>query len=271
MTHSLVLIGCGNMGFAMLKGWIEHDPSLRVHVVEPFETFRDRAAAAGATAVPEIADLPRDLSPDLVVLAVKPQMIAPVLRQCRDLAKSSEAFVSVAAGITIATMAAALPQSAQIIRCMPNTPAAIGEGMMVLCAADNVRDEIRALSESLFSTSGAVAWVDNETLMDAVTAISGSGPAYVFHFIEALTSAGCKLGLPEATASLLARQTVAGAGRMALASEVPPATLREQVTSPGGTTAAALAVFMNGERLSELVADAAAAARDRSVELSHRR
>ncbi|MBZ0164661.1 MAG: pyrroline-5-carboxylate reductase [Notoacmeibacter sp.] len=270
MTHSLVLIGCGNMGFAMLKGWLEHDPTLNVQVVEPFEAFRDRAAAAGATTVPEITDLPRDLAPDLVVLAVKPQMIAPVLHQCGDLAKSGAAFISVAAGITIAAVAAALPQGTPIIRCMPNTPAAIGEGMMVLCAAGNVSQVAKTLTESLLSASGAVAWIDNESLMDAVTAISGSGPAYVFHFIEALTTAGQDLGLPKETASLLARQTVAGAGRMAQASEVPPAILREQVTSPGGTTAAALAVFMNEDRLRRLVAEAATAARDRSIELGRK-
>lgn len=267
MTHTVVLIGCGNMGFAMLAGWLEHDPALKVHVVEPFEAFRDRAAAAGATAVVRIADLPRDLAPDLVVLAVKPQMIAPVLGQCADLAGSGAAFVSVAAGVTIDAMAAALPQGAQIIRCMPNTPAAIGEGMMALCPAANVSDAARALTETLLSASGAVAWIEDETLMDAVTAISGSGPAYVFLFVEALTAAGRALGLPEETASLLARQTVAGAGRMAQTSGTPPETLREQVTSPGGTTAAALAVFMDEGRLGKLVAEAATAARDRSVEL----
>jgi pyrroline-5-carboxylate reductase len=164
-------------------------------------------------------------------------------------------------------MAAALPEGTPIIRCMPNTPAAIGEGMMALCAGPGVAAEACELTQALFAASGSVAWIEDEALMDAVTAISGSGPAYVFHFVEALTAAAVALGLPEQTAALLAKQTVAGAGRMALQSDTPPGTLREQVTSPGGTTAAALAVLMAEDRLANLVAEATAAARDRGVEL----
>jgi len=267
MTHTIVLIGCGNMGFAMLSGWLGHDPSLDVHVVEPFADFRDRAEALGAKVYADLTALPSGLSPQLVVLAVKPQMVAPVLAGCGALAASGATFVSVAAGVTMAHMRAALPAKAPIIRCMPNTPAAIGEGMMALCPGNEVPPEARALTEALLTASGAVAWIPDEALMDAVTAISGSGPAYVFHFIEALTAAGSALGLPEETAALLATQTVAGAGRYAMVSAASPTTLREQVTSPGGTTAAALAVFMRDNRFSKLVAEATEAARDRGIEL----
>lgn len=267
MTSTIVLIGCGNMGFALLAGWLRNDPLLVVHAVEPAEALRSRASATGALAVAAVAELPRDLKPDLIVLAVKPQMIVPVLQSAADLARSGAAFISVAAGITIAHMAAVLPESTPIIRCMPNTPAAIGEGMMVLCAGSYVTAATRALAENTLSAVGAVAWVDAEVQMDAVTAISGSGPAYVFHFIEALTAAGTSLGLPAKTAELLAKQTIAGAGRMAVQSETPVSTLREQVTSPGGTTAAAIKVFMTDDRLMALVRDAARAACDRSVEL----
>jgi pyrroline-5-carboxylate reductase len=267
MSHSVLLIGCGNMGYAMLKGWLATEPSLAACVVEPAEPLRDRATKAGATAVAQLSDIPQEVSPDLVVLAVKPAMVATVLAECGRFAAAGSTFVSVAAGITIPAMASVLPKDARIIRCMPNTPAAIGEGMMALCAAPDVPGEARDLTETLFAASGSVAWIDDEALMDAVTAISGSGPAYVFHFVEALTEAGTALGLPEETALLLAKQTVAGAGRMALASDDTPATLREQVTSPGGTTAAALAVFMENDRLKELVREAATAARDRGVEL----
>jgi pyrroline-5-carboxylate reductase len=267
MAHTVALVGCGNMGFAMLAGWFKADPSLEAHVVEPAEALRQRAGEAGAMAVTDIAGLPADLAPNLVVLAVKPQMVAPVLAKCGRLAENGATFVSVAAGITIPSMAAALPDGTPIIRCMPNTPASIGEGMMALCAGPGVTAEARYLAETLFSASGSVAWIEDEALMDAVTAISGSGPAYVFHFVEALTAAGAALGLPDDTAALLAKQTVAGAGRMALHSDIPPGTLREQVTSPGGTTAAALTVFMTDERLAKLVAEATAAARDRGVEL----
>ncbi len=267
MATTILLIGCGNMGFAMLQGWLAADPSLAVHVVEPAGALQARAQAAGAMAVAAPEDLPEGLAPALVVLAVKPPLVVPVLGACQGLAERGAAFLSVAAGITIGAMVAALPPSAEVIRCMPNTPASIGEGMMALCAGPGVGAAARDLAERLMARSGAVAWIAEETLMDAVTAISGSGPAYVFHFVEALTEAGVALGLPEAVASLLAKQTVAGAGRMALASETPPGVLREQVTSPGGTTAAALSVFMAGDGLRGLVRDATAAARDRGVEL----
>lgn len=267
MAHSVVLVGCGNMGFAMLSGWLKSGLDLDIHVIEPAGALRARAEAAGAQMATDVAGLPAGLAPDLVILAVKPQMVAPVLAKCAKLADSGATFVSVAAGITIASMQAAFPAGSPIIRCMPNTPASIGEGMMALFAGPGVSTEVKELVEALFSSSGSVAWVEEETLMDAVTAISGSGPAYVFHFVEALTEAGQALGLPADTAALLARQTVAGAGRMALVSDTPPGTLREQVTSPGGTTAAALNVFMTDGRLTRLVAEATKAARDRSVEL----
>lgn len=265
MSNSILLIGAGNMGFAMMTGWLQQDPALRLHVVEPHDAFRDRAAQAGAQAVADIAQLPEGLRVDLVIVAVKPAMVAPVLAGCGAL--EGAAFVSVAAGITLAQMAAALPPATPLIRCMPNTPAAIGQGMMVLCAGAGVTAATRALTERLMESSGAVAWLEDEPLMDAVTAISGSGPAYVFHFIEALTEAGRSLGLPEDLAAHLAMQTVAGAGRKAQGADEAPGVLRERVTSPGGTTAAALAVFMQDGALTGLVARATLAARDRGLEL----
>ena len=267
MAHSVLLIGCGNMGFAMLTGWARAGLPLDIKAVEPSADLRARAEGAGAAVFADTDGLPPGYAPDLAVLAVKPDTVAPVLRGCHSLAAGGAAFVSVAAGITIQAMAEALPEGTPIIRCMPNTPAAIGEGMMVLCAGPGVSQEARGLAERLFAASGATAWVENEHLMDAVTAISGSGPAYVFHFIEALTEAARALGLPDETAALLAKQTVAGAGRMALRSETPPGTLREQVTSPGGTTAAALEVLMTDGRFASLVREATRAARDRGVEL----
>jgi pyrroline-5-carboxylate reductase len=255
------------MGFAMLAGWMASEQPPEAYVVEPFEGFRTRAEGVGAQAFASVADLPEGLAPALVILAVKPQMVTPVLAEFAALAATGATFVSVAAGITMPTMAAALPDGAALIRCMPNTPAAVGQGMMVLCAGATASDAAKALTETLLATSGAVAWVDDESLMDAVTAISGSGPAYIFHFIEALTAAGEALGLPSDTAALLAMQTVAGAGRYAQLSEASPTTLREQVTSPNGTTEAALRVFMTDNRLTDLVKAATTAARDRGIEL----
>jgi len=267
MKRTVLLIGCGNMGVAMLRGWMAGEAPPEVHVVEPFDDFRDRAAGLGAKPVATAAMLPEDLAPDLVVVAVKPQMVAKVLAECAAFAGRGATFVSIAAGVTIARMAEVLPEGAAIIRCMPNTPASIGEGMLVLCSGPGVSDAARNYVTGLFSTSGSVDWIGDEGLMDAVTAISGSGPAYVFHFVEALTEAGIALGLPAGTADLLARQTVAGAGRMVMTSGTPPAELRRQVTSPNGTTAAALEVLMRNPGLSELMAEATRAARDRGVEL----
>lgn len=268
MSNTVLLVGCGNMGYAMLKGWIASEHALAVHVVEPAEALRERAAGAGARAVAGHADLPDGLRPDLVFLAVKPQAMADVAPDYRRFGGGRTCFVSIAAGTTIATLARLLPGPTPIIRCMPNTPAAIGVGMMVCCANGRVDDEARALAGALLATSGRVDWIENEGLMDAVTAVSGSGPAYVFHFIECLTAAGISLGLPEALAQRMAVQTVRGAGRLAAEAGDPPGRLREQVTSPGGTTAAALRVLMTDERLQRLVTDAVTAARDRGAELA---
>ena len=153
------------------------------------------------------------------------------------------------------------------MRCMPNTPAAIGKGMMVTFANANVTEETKHFVADLLSASGEVATIDDESLMDAVTAVSGSGPAYVFHFIECLTAAAEKAGLPEKTAKLLAMQTVYGAASLAAESSEDPGVLRQQVTSPNGTTAAALAVLMGEDRLKILLGEAVEAARARSVEL----
>ncbi len=267
MSQCVVLIGCGNMGYALLSGWLKQNPRLEVFVVEPVDALAARAASTGATVVREVEDLPQALRPQLVVLAVKPQLIVPVLGRCHALATAGGTFVSVAAGITLKMMNSALPSGTPVIRCMPNTPASIGEGLLALCPGENVSPAINQLTGRLFAASGAVAWIEDEGLMDAVTAISGSGPGYVFLFIEALTKAGCALGLPVETAALLAEKTVSGAGKMALLSDMPASTLREQVTSPNGTTAAALNVFMEGDALLNLVHKATIAARDRGVEL----
>lgn len=268
MHDTVILVGCGNMGFAMLKGWLDSGilKAKDVYVVEPTEALRDRAAGAGVHAFADADALPGDLKPRMVLVAVKPQVMAKVLPAYKRFA-SAATFVSVAAGIPVALFESELGQDAAVLRCMPNTPAAIGKGMLVTYKNANVGDEDEAFIARLLETSGKVARVDEEALMDAVTAVSGSGPAYVFHFIEALTDAGVTAGLPRETAALLAMQTVMGAGALADASTDTPSKLREQVTSPNGTTAAALEVLMGGERLKTLVAEAVEAARKRSVEL----
>jgi pyrroline-5-carboxylate reductase len=264
----LVLVGCGNMGFAMLEGWLGSGKLMpgEVLVVEPNEALRERAARKGVGIASTAADIPDDAEPSLVIFAVKPQVMRDVVPPYLRFAESAT-FVSIAAGTGVATLEDLLGADAAIVRCMPNTPAAVGKGMMVTFANPIVSVAANELIADLLATSGRVAEIDDESLMDAVTAVSGSGPAYVFHFIECLTAAGMKAGLPDETAKLLAMQTVYGAASLAAESGEEPGRLREQVTSPNGTTAAALAVLMGEDRLTELVTDAVEAARARSVEL----
>ncbi|MBX9464168.1 MAG: pyrroline-5-carboxylate reductase [Aquamicrobium sp.] len=268
MPARIVLVGCGNMGYAMLAGWLSSGKlgADEAIVVEPTDALRERATALGVTALSDAGEIAADAAPRLVVFAVKPQVILNVVPAYARF-KASATYVSIAAGTPISAFEGALGADAGIIRCMPNTPAAIGKGMMVVVANDNVDAATGDFVRDLLSASGEVAMIDDEGLMDAVTAVSGSGPAYVFHFIECLTAAGEQAGLPVETAKLLAMQTVYGAAALAAESREEPGTLRQQVTSPNGTTAAALSVLMGDDRLKMLVTEAVEAARARSVEL----
>jgi pyrroline-5-carboxylate reductase len=269
MTIRLVLAGCGNMGYAMLAGWLKSGklaPSA-VFVVEPNADLRQRAAALGCGTAGDAGALPANAVPDLVVIAVKPQVIRDVTADYKRLGDGRTTFVSIAAGTPVATFEEILGNRAPIVRCMPNTPASIGKGMMVVFSNQLVSDDTKRFVADLLSASGEVATIDDEGLMDAVTAVSGSGPAYIFHFIEALTIAAERAGLPAETAKLLAMQTVFGAASLAAESDDEPGELRRQVTSPNGTTAAALAVLMGDDRLTKLITEAVEAARRRSIEL----
>jgi pyrroline-5-carboxylate reductase len=268
MTVRVLLVGCGNMGYAMLSGWLSSGklaPSETL-VVEPNEDLRHRAARLGSIVAASNAELPADLSPEIIVIAVKPQVIREVVAGYKRFAGKAT-FLSIAAGTGIVTFTEILGAGTAVMRCMPNTPAAIGKGMMVVFSNADVAEKTKVFVGDLLSASGEVATINDEGLMDAVTAVSGSGPAYIFHFIECLTAAAEKAGLPAETAKLLAMQTVYGAASLAAASREDPAVLRKQVTSPNGTTAAALGVLMGDDRLKKLLADAVEAARARSVEL----
>lgn len=269
MSKTVLLAGCGNMGFAMLKGWIEGGAitAESVAVVEPNEALRSRAASLGVKTFSSVSDVHLTANPRIVLMAVKPQVMSAVLPGYRAFADQGSAFVSIAAGIGEKLFSETLGASTPVIRCMPNTPAAIGKGMLVYFQNQYVESDTESFVRELLSRSGRVAKVDREELIDAVTAVSGSGPAYVFHFIECLTEAGVEAGLPRETASELAMQTVMGAGALAAASSDSPSKLREQVTSPNGTTAAALNVLMGGGRLQSLISEAVAAAHMRATEL----
>jgi pyrroline-5-carboxylate reductase len=257
------------MGYALLSGWLEGglDPK-RIVVQEPAPQarIRDELGAKGVAVHAAVATLPKP--PAVVLVAVKPQVIDEVLPQLARLAGAKTLVVSIAAGRRIDGLAVHLPKSIAIVRAMPNTPASVRRGITVAVGNAHVTAGQRETCDGLLRAVGEVAWVDDEGLMDAVTAVSGSGPAYVFHLAECLAEAGVAAGLAPELAQRLARVTVAGAGELLHRSELDAATLRRNVTSSGGTTAAALEVLMAHDGLAELMRNAVTAAARRSRELA---
>ncbi|MQQ07968.1 pyrroline-5-carboxylate reductase [Epibacterium sp. SM1979] len=262
-ARGLVLLGCGKMGSAMLKGWLDGGlPATSVWVQDPFPS--DWLSGSGVRineALPA--------SPAIVLIAVKPQMMAEALPTLKSYGGGQTLFISVAAGTSIATYEQILGASTPIVRAMPNTPAAIAKGITAIIGNDTCQPADLDGAEMLLSSVGQVARLEHEAQMDAVTGVSGSGPAYVFHMIETLAAAGVAQGLPEALSMQLAKATVAGAGALAEASEDSPSQLRINVTSPNGTTQAALEVLMNdADGMPPLMKRAVEAATKRSEELS---
>jgi pyrroline-5-carboxylate reductase len=262
----LVLVGAGKMGGALLEGWLRLglDPQ-KVAVVEPSPSPQISALAArGVKINPDVQTLGQAAA---VVVAVKPQIAGQVMPALTPIIAASTVVVSIMAGKTLQFLAATLSAPCALVRAMPNTPAAIGRGITVAVPM-NASAAQRDLAHRLLAATGSVEWIAEEALMDAVTAVSGSGPAYVFLLAEALAQAGAAAGLPAALAQRLARETVAGAGELLHRSDLDAATLRQNVTSPGGTTAAALEVLMADDGLAALMQRAVAAATRRSRELA---
>lgn len=260
--RGLVLLGCGKMGSAMLAGWLAGGvPATRIWVLDPHPS--DWLTAQG---VHLNTDLPE--RPAIVLVAVKPQMMAEALPGLVRLGGGRTLFLSIAAGTRIAFYEKVLGDGTPVVRAMPNTPAAIGKGITAICGNARATEAHMALSETLLSAVGQVVRLEGEHQMDAVTAVSGSGPAYVFHLIETLAAAGEAEGLPAPLALRLATATVSGAGALAEASDEGPSQLRVNVTSPGGTTAAALKVLMDETRgFPALLKQAVHAAAERGREL----
>jgi pyrroline-5-carboxylate reductase len=270
LNGPLLLAGAGNMGYGLLAGWLDGglNPA-RIVVQEPAPQphIRQALEARGIAMHAEVASLPEP--PALLLLAVKPQVMDQALPQLATLVGSETVVVSIAAGRQIAGLAAHLPQGTAIVRAMPNTPASVGRGITVMVGNTHVTPAQRHACDHLLRAVGEVGWVDDEGLIDAVTAVSGSGPAYVFHLAECLAQAGIAAGLQPELAQKLARWTVAGAGELLHRSDLDAAILRRNVTSPGGTTAAALEVLMaDPGGLPELMREAVAAAALRSRELA---
>lgn len=268
MSQRIAFIGGGNMARSLIGGLIrEGRARSSIHVSEPNAELRD-ALARDFGVIVHGSNAAAALVSDTWVLAVKPQVMGAVLAELAPIAADrAPLVVSIAAGITHARMAAALGARARVVRTMPNTPAMIGAGITGLYAGDDVGSAERGNVEALLATAGATVWIDDEAQMDAVTAVSGSGPAYFFLLIEALTAAGTRQGLPQPTAAKLALHTALGAARMAIEAGEAPEVLRQRVTSPGGTTAAALDAFAAGG-FTDLVDRAVSAATERGRALA---
>lgn len=264
----LLLVGCGKMGGAMLQGWLDRglDPA-DAHVVEPNEAAVAAFRTAGVRIHADATSLPASLKPRTVLLAVKPQTMDAALPAYRRFVGAGSLFLSIAAGKTIGYFERGLGP-APIVRSMPNTPAAVGRGITVACANRRVTAAQRAMADALLAAVSEVHWVEDEPLLDPVTAVSGGGPAYTFLLIEYLAEAGVAAGLPAELAMRLARVTVSGAGELARQSHEPAGTLRQNVTSPGGTTLEALKILMAEDGLKPLLTRAIAAATRRSRELA---
>ena len=264
-SGTIALAGAGKMGGAMLTGWLAQGLSPRqVAVIDPHLSPDISALAAkGVRLNPQATELG---TVDTLVVAVKPQSFREAGAALKALVGPSTLVVSIMAGTTIAALEEVV--GGAVVRAMPNTPAAIGRGITVAVPAKRVTAAQRAMTDALLQATGLLEWVDDESLMDAVTAVSGSGPAYVFLLAEELARAGVAAGLPETLATTLARATVAGSGELLHRSDLPSATLRQNVTSHGGTTAAALDVLMANDGLQPLMTRAIAAATRRSKELA---
>jgi pyrroline-5-carboxylate reductase len=265
INGTIVLAGAGKMGGAMLSGWLAQGlDASRAAVIEPHPSEDIRAHLAKSV---QLNPSPQDCgSVAAFVVALKPQAFREAAPALKPYVGAATLVVSIMAGTTMASLAEVL--GGHVVRAMPNTPAAIGRGITVAVAAKGVSLAQRETADGLLRATGSVEWVTDEALIDAVTAVSGSGPAYVFLLAEELARAGVAAGLPEALAAKLARETVSGAGELLHRSELTAATLRQNVTSPAGTTAAALEVLMGKDGLQSLLTRAVAAATKRSKELA---
>jgi pyrroline-5-carboxylate reductase len=262
---TIVLAGAGKMGGAMLSGWLAQGlDATGVAVIEPHPSNEISALVAKGI---RLNPSPNDIGAvATLVVALKPQMFREAEAMLKSFSGASTLVVSIMAGATIASIEQVCGGS--VVRAMPNTPAAIGRGITVAVAATSVSTAQRAVADALLRATGSVEWIDDENLMDAVTAVSGSGPAYIFLLAEELARAGVEAGLPVELATKLARETVSGSGELLRRSELASATLRQNVTSPGGTTAAALEVLMGPDGMQSLLTRAVAAATQRGKELA---
>jgi pyrroline-5-carboxylate reductase len=268
--NALVLVGCGHMGRAMAQGWLKAglDPKA-LFIADPVARQGSVDSVPAANYIPSLDLMPSGTQVRAVVVAVKPQIMDKVLPSLTGVINGATLIISIAAGVTLAQMARGVGADAVYVRAMPNTPAAVGAGITGVTAGPSISDADKILARELLTATGPTVWISDEDQMNAVTAVSGSGPAYVFHLVECMAAAGARQGLPEDVAMQLARQTIVGAARLMEAeADVSAADLRRRVTSPGGTTAAALEVIMHTGGMPDLMLKAVEAATKRGEELA---
>lgn len=268
LPPSLVLVGAGKMGGAMLEGWLSvgmDGPGMTILDPHPSPEIVTIAKAHEIQLNPPLTHIP---APSVVILAIKPQMLDAIAPILAAIVTPNCLVISILAGKTIADVKARLPACGGVIRAMPNLPASVRRGITAAAASSGLGDRHLVMADALLKAVGKVEWLPSEDLIDAVTAVSGSGPAYVFHMVEALAAAGVSAGLSPEVAERLARATIEGAGELLFKLDVPPGKLRQNVTSPGGTTAAALEILMADNGLTALMRKAVAAAKARAEELA---
>ncbi|HEV2559917.1 MAG TPA: pyrroline-5-carboxylate reductase [Microvirga sp.] len=268
LPESLVLVGAGKMGGAMLEGWLRvglNPAGVAVLDPRPSDAMTALCRDTGVMLNPSQSPAP----PETLVLATKPQVLDEASAAVNALVGPRTLVISILAGKTLSDLKTRLPGARAVVRAMPNLPASIGRGATGAAASAEVQEGQRLVADALLRANGIVEWLPSEDLIDAVTALSGSGPAYVFHLVECMAEAGVAAGLPADLAGRLARATVSGAGELLQQSDLDAGTLRQNVTSPGGTTAAALQVLMaESGGLKDLMRDAVAAAKRRAEELA---
>jgi len=268
----LLLVGCGKMGGALLRGWLARGvPPKDVFVIDTAPRDLEDVQARGVTVATDLARLPAGLKPGIILLAIKPQFMDEALPAYRRFAATGAVFLSIAAGKTVAYLKDKLGGQALVIRSMPNTPAAVGRGMSVILRDPRVAPATLELCGQLLAAVGEIGWIDEEDQINAVTALSGGGPAYVFLLIECMAEAGRVAGLPADLAMKLARETVTGSGELARLSSESATKLREAVMSPKGTTLEAINILMAPDGLQPLMNKAIAAATRRGREIAEGR
>lgn len=267
ISQNIILVGCGKMGAALFGGLL---PNLQSKSQAVIVSPSEKGSEFGVSLVKSPLEIPSDFNADIVLFAVKPQIIDTVLPLYKKYATNGNTlFVSIAAGKTLQFFTKYLGEKTPIIRAMPNLPALIGCGTTAICANNNVNQEHKSITTSLFASIGSAVWLEDESLMDAATGVAGSGPAYVFHFIECLIKAAIAEGMPEEIAKNLVLNTILGSAKMAATSQHTPEKLKQKVISPNGTTQAGMDILSKDNALENLIKETVRAATKRSKELAN--